>query len=521
MHDLVEVESRQARFQTGRITIADIADEVDLQRGPLRGTRACDRGRVEAGDGADVGAQRAHREDEVGGLQRAVAERRLAGERRVVPEPGGGVDMRVQPIAAGARTRVSCARIATTGARRDFSRLLRSSVGSSRALSASVRSSTMRNGLPLALVGPNRASSQASSSSASGTSCGSQAPWQRGSRNKRRRSSAPQSRLGRHQPQALREVAQIRSVHADRSRLDATVRRRRAAVAPGQHALDRPAWRGPSRPRPAASSAIAAVLEHQHAVGQRHCLDHVVRDQHGGEPVARPDPRQQVVHLHPGQRVERAERLVEQQQPRPADQGAGQRHALALAAGQHGRPVAGTIGQADIGQRRLGALAASRRRGRCRHCRARAARAAGGRPGTASARRRQARERLAVEQHVARGRRSRARPAGAAACSCRSRSGRRSRRTRPARSRDRAVAAPRARRSAWRRRAGRRARPGGSRVAVDRCQRSADAVARAVESAPAPRSCAGRSRSGRPGARRGSGARAGAVSTSASLPSSA
>ena len=63
------------------------------------------------------------------------------------------------------------------------------------------------------------------------------------------------------------------------------------------------------------------------------------------------------MHLDPGQRVERAERLVEQQQARAADQGARQRHALPLAAREHRRPVVGAVGEADVAQ-----SAVSRRR---------------------------------------------------------------------------------------------------------------------------------------------------------------
>ena len=108
------------------------------------------------------------------------------------------------------------------------------------------------------------------------------------------------------------------------------------------------------------------------------------------------------MHLHPRQRVERAERLVQQQQPGPADQGAGQRHALALAARQHGRPVAGAVGEADIGQR-------PRRRCRQPAPRAMPTLSSTALPGQQARvleqhphARRQARERPAVEQDVAR-----------------------------------------------------------------------------------------------------------------------
>ena len=65
---------------------------------------------------------------------------------------------------------------------------------------------------------------------------------------------------------------------------------------------------------------------------------------------------QQPVHAQPGQRVERAEGLVKQEQPGPADERAGQRHALGLAAGQRARPRVGAAGDADLlqGRERLG-----------------------------------------------------------------------------------------------------------------------------------------------------------------------
>ena len=71
------------------------------------------------------------------------------------------------------------------------------------------------------------------------------------------------------------------------------------------------------------------------------------------------------VHLDPGQRVQRAERLVEQQQVGLADQRPGQRDPLGLAAGQRQRPGVALLGEADLRR-------ASRRPARAR-LRARAA----------------------------------------------------------------------------------------------------------------------------------------------------
>ena len=60
---------------------------------------------------------------------------------------------------------------------------------------------------------------------------------------------------------------------------------------------------------------------------------------------------QQRVHADPGERVERTERLVGQQQLRVADQRAGQRDALLLAAGQLVGPRLLAAGEADLGER--------------------------------------------------------------------------------------------------------------------------------------------------------------------------
>ena len=67
--------------------------------------------------------------------------------------------------------------------------------------------------------------------------------------------------------------------------------------------------------------------------------------------MALPQPQHQAVHGDPGQRVERAERLVQQEQAGLADQGPGQRRPLGLAAGQGQRPGVRPFGQADLLQR--------------------------------------------------------------------------------------------------------------------------------------------------------------------------
>ena len=77
---------------------------------------------------------------------------------------------------------------------------------------------------------------------------------------------------------------------------------------------------------------MRALVHHRDAVGQHQRLFLVVGDEDRGQA----EPALQAAHLElhglAQLAVERAERLVEQQQPRVEDDGAGQRHALLLAA---------------------------------------------------------------------------------------------------------------------------------------------------------------------------------------------
>ena len=57
------------------------------------------------------------------------------------------------------------------------------------------------------------------------------------------------------------------------------------------------------------------------------------------------------LHLLAQLQVERAERLVEQKHFRLVDEGAGERHALALAAGKLARPALAVTRQLDHGER--------------------------------------------------------------------------------------------------------------------------------------------------------------------------
>ena len=78
----------------------------------------------------------------------------------------------------------------------------------------------------------------------------------------------------------------------------------------------------------------AALLQYEHAARERDRLHGVVRDEqtHAAETVEM--AAQGVPYLAARRLVERGERLVQEQQPGPRRQGAGQRDTLGLAAGQ-------------------------------------------------------------------------------------------------------------------------------------------------------------------------------------------
>ena len=106
-------------------------------------------------------------------------------------------------------------------------------------------------------------------------------------------------------------------------RLDVAVRRPRLDLA-GRADLEQP-----------------ALLHHPDAVGEPEGLGEVVGDEE--HRLAQPplQPQELLVQLQPGQRVEGAERLVEQHHLRVAGQRPGEGHPLALAARQPARVAAG------------------------------------------------------------------------------------------------------------------------------------------------------------------------------------
>ena len=108
---------------------------------------------------------------------------------------------------------------------------------------------------------------------------------------------------------------------------------------------------------------LARVLDppvaRDHAeIGQRHRLLLVVGDVDEGGADALLDGLQLVLHLAPELEVERAERLVEQQHRRLDHERAGERHALALAAGKLVRPAPRDVLEPDQRQRIMDGAAA-------------------------------------------------------------------------------------------------------------------------------------------------------------------
>ena len=188
------------------------------------------------------------------------------------------------------------------------------------------------------------------------------------------------------------------------------------------------------------SLTVAGPGGHHHdPVGERDRLGEVVGDEDDGRAGARPQVEQLVLHELAGLHVERAERLVHQQDRRLVDQRLGQRDALAHAAGELVGVVVLEAGQADPLDPVAGPVVAPRpwrhrgSGGRRRRCRARSPGQHGvGLEHVADAVG-DAGDRRAVDERPspADGGCEARRPARAS-WTCRSRWGRRRRRTRPA-----------------------------------------------------------------------------------------
>jgi hypothetical protein len=98
----------------------------------------------------------------------------------------------------------------------------------------------------------------------------------------------------------------------------------------------------------------AAEVEHHAPVRDRERAARVLLDQHDRDAVLTAEPHHHVHDLRhdPGREPER--RLVEQQHPRPRDQGARDHQHLPLAAGQGGRQLPAPVGQRPEAVVRLG-----------------------------------------------------------------------------------------------------------------------------------------------------------------------
>ena len=93
--------------------------------------------------------------------------------------------------------------------------------------------------------------------------------------------------------------------------------------------------------------------EHEHAIGEVDGLVDVVRhvhDRHASVPEAVVDAEQDVLELCSGERVDRRERLVEQEQLGPRREGARDRDALLHPAGELPGVLALDAGEAQLGE---------------------------------------------------------------------------------------------------------------------------------------------------------------------------
>jgi len=97
----------------------------------------------------------------------------------------------------------------------------------------------------------------------------------------------------------------------------------------------------------------AAVAHDEHPVRQGDRLVYVMRHQQHARCVAGNKLLHERVHPNAGQGIQRYERFVEQQQMRFLHQGAGECHALGLAAGQVAWPFLQPIAKTDFTQHHL------------------------------------------------------------------------------------------------------------------------------------------------------------------------
>ena len=102
-----------------------------------------------------------------------------------------------------------------------------------------------------------------------------------------------------------------------------------------------------------------AGAHHDNAVGHAHGLFLVVRDKDEGDAQPGLQVLELKLHALAQLQVQRRQRLVQQQQLGPVDDGARQRHALLLSSGHLARVARAELGQAHHVQRRPRALSAA------------------------------------------------------------------------------------------------------------------------------------------------------------------
>ncbi len=100
-----------------------------------------------------------------------------------------------------------------------------------------------------------------------------------------------------------------------------------------------------------------AVAHHQDAIGESDRLVDIVRDEQDARLMIGDEFADELVHADAGQRIERGERLVEQQKLGLLDQRAGKGDALGLSAREIARPVVQSFAESDLGERCSGAFA--------------------------------------------------------------------------------------------------------------------------------------------------------------------
>jgi hypothetical protein len=103
--------------------------------------------------------------------------------------------------------------------------------------------------------------------------------------------------------------------------------------------------------------SYGAAAHHQDSIGQSDSLIDVVRDEQDAGLMVGDEFANEIVHADTRERVERGERLVQQQKLRLLHQRAGEGHALRLSTGKVARPIVEPIAEPDLSKRGRGPLA--------------------------------------------------------------------------------------------------------------------------------------------------------------------